>query len=374
MSQSGKSEEQSMEEILASIRSSVDAKASNSTANVLKPSEPPSRQDLSGQTLSADARHAPAAPMNQRSNGTRLSDALSQIAAGSNGSQTLPEPPPIAKPPASPATPALSSKQVDDLSDLYADGPSLKSVASDAGTHDSTSTLQADAADDAHTQSALGAQAQETAVPAPSANPIAALKVAPPREPNFDALKALEIGSPMEKPQAAPATGASSKPDGVLLPGLRDFAPSNPVTEMHAMAAAMSRKSSPLDNQAVNSSAATNSHAGLKPAGDAADKFGHVKSPVQSTTLSPSTETKRDLTRLEATISEGQTVSKPDADSAAANTAGAPTVSGARTLEDIVVDLLKPQLQTWLEANMPRIVERALRSEQIGKPDDGKSS
>ena len=34
-----------------------------------------------------------------------------------------------------------------------------------------------------------------------------------------------------------------------------------------------------------------------------------------------------------------------------------------KTLEDAVVDLLRPMLRNWLDENMPRIVEKALRIE-----------
>jgi hypothetical protein len=40
-----------------------------------------------------------------------------------------------------------------------------------------------------------------------------------------------------------------------------------------------------------------------------------------------------------------------------------PVVSGDRTMEDAVADLLRPLLKTWLAENMPKIVERALRRE-----------
>jgi cell pole-organizing protein PopZ len=40
-------------------------------------------------------------------------------------------------------------------------------------------------------------------------------------------------------------------------------------------------------------------------------------------------------------------------------------VSGeaGRTLEDTVAELLRPMLRQWLETNMPRIVEKALKTE-----------
>jgi cell pole-organizing protein PopZ len=34
-----------------------------------------------------------------------------------------------------------------------------------------------------------------------------------------------------------------------------------------------------------------------------------------------------------------------------------------RTLEDTVVDLLRPMVRDWLDDNMPRLVEKALRIE-----------
>jgi cell pole-organizing protein PopZ len=34
-----------------------------------------------------------------------------------------------------------------------------------------------------------------------------------------------------------------------------------------------------------------------------------------------------------------------------------------RTLEDTVAELLRPMLRQWLETNMPRIIEKALKTE-----------
>jgi cell pole-organizing protein PopZ len=45
----------------------------------------------------------------------------------------------------------------------------------------------------------------------------------------------------------------------------------------------------------------------------------------------------------------------------------APTV-GSRSLEDAVVDLLRPMLRSWIDANMPVMVEKALRAETAAKP------
>jgi uncharacterized protein len=40
-----------------------------------------------------------------------------------------------------------------------------------------------------------------------------------------------------------------------------------------------------------------------------------------------------------------------------------PPAASARTLEDAVVDLLRPMLRSWIDANMPVMVEKALRAE-----------
>lgn len=48
---------------------------------------------------------------------------------------------------------------------------------------------------------------------------------------------------------------------------------------------------------------------------------------------------------------------------AAPKPASAPAAAPARTMEDTVAELLRPMLRQWLDANMPRIVEKALRVE-----------
>ena len=41
----------------------------------------------------------------------------------------------------------------------------------------------------------------------------------------------------------------------------------------------------------------------------------------------------------------------------------APAVDGGQTLETLVRSMLEPMLQTWLDANMPEIVERLAQAE-----------
>jgi cell pole-organizing protein PopZ len=60
--------------------------------------------------------------------------------------------------------------------------------------------------------------------------------------------------------------------------------------------------------------------------------------------------------------SAGTTSTAAD-DAADESSASAPAIQAVRTLEDTVADLLRPMLRQWLSANMPRIVETALRVE-----------
>jgi len=54
---------------------------------------------------------------------------------------------------------------------------------------------------------------------------------------------------------------------------------------------------------------------------------------------------------------------RPPRTNGAADVAPAVAPGGVRTLEDTVVDLLRPMLRQWLDENMPRMVEKALRIE-----------
>lgn len=48
--------------------------------------------------------------------------------------------------------------------------------------------------------------------------------------------------------------------------------------------------------------------------------------------------------------------------------------AAVRTLEDTVAELLRPMLRDWLDANMPRIVEKALKDELASREDGAKPS
>jgi cell pole-organizing protein PopZ len=43
--------------------------------------------------------------------------------------------------------------------------------------------------------------------------------------------------------------------------------------------------------------------------------------------------------------------------------AGTPIGNGSRTIEDLVRELLRPMLRTWLDEHLPGMVERMVRAE-----------
>jgi cell pole-organizing protein PopZ len=43
--------------------------------------------------------------------------------------------------------------------------------------------------------------------------------------------------------------------------------------------------------------------------------------------------------------------------------ASPPPIGGVRTLDDTIIELLRPMIRQWLDDNMPRMVEKALRVE-----------
>jgi cell pole-organizing protein PopZ len=76
--------------------------------------------------------------------------------------------------------------------------------------------------------------------------------------------------------------------------------------------------------------------------------------------------------KVAATMPAQPVLSRPLGAARAGATPGEPT----RTLEDMVAELLRPMLRQWLDTNMPRIVEKALRVEvaDSAKPAKGSTS
>lgn len=70
-------------------------------------------------------------------------------------------------------------------------------------------------------------------------------------------------------------------------------------------------------------------------------------------------------------LAAGLAASNATASAAPSPASAATSQSGPnapRSLEDSVADMIKPMLQKWIDDNMPRIIEKALRNETGGKP------
>ena len=52
--------------------------------------------------------------------------------------------------------------------------------------------------------------------------------------------------------------------------------------------------------------------------------------------------------------------------------ADGPRLSGGRSLEELVRELLRPMLQRWLDENLPGLVERAVRAEIARQSEEGR--
>ena len=66
---------------------------------------------------------------------------------------------------------------------------------------------------------------------------------------------------------------------------------------------------------------------------------------------------------LRATISFYQPRPAPQSNSAFNTLAHTVLVQNARTLEDLVREMLRPMLKSWLDDNLPNMVERLVRAE-----------
>ena len=82
-----------------------------------------------------------------------------------------------------------------------------------------------------------------------------------------------------------------------------------------------------------------------------------VPPPIQTPPIQPQPVPSMDMTAL---ISDQTGAAVQNAFGALANTV---LSNNARTLEDLVKEMLKPMLKTWLDDNLPAMVERLVRAE-----------
>lgn len=142
---------------------------------------------------------------------------------------------------------------------------------------------------------------------------------------------------------ARPLGASSSSPSGAVATGAKP-----PLDSLRATPSPAS------GGEAVSNtaSASTGSGAGSSP----------TASPVSTGGTLPATPPSQPPLVKEPTIKATVTGQAAPAASKPVASATAAT-DGARTLEDTVVELLRPMLRQWLDANLPRIVEKAVRVE-----------
>lgn len=391
MSHSDNSREQSMEEILASIRNTVSSdgvrKVLNSSGAAVAP--PPSPQN---------SPRPPANPVPHR-----LSEALSRVSSDdaapltSNASST---------PPATPfgtASPSLD-KDLDDLFEEPATATSMPPEAAQfpgreakdqlnsghGGGHPATAPEAAPNAQGVST--ALPLAPPSTANATPDTSPSSGAHI----EPRLT--KSLSFGARMAAgavPHAmtAPQTHLSPSPSqsGIeagenLGGGEIPQAPTEPASQQQQSAAAQptTEVESSLDALAANLGKMSAQAQTLSPAPHADDGNEQIEQMASALPDTSDLGAENRAPTAESETGDGQAdtadeqplvshaVSQADSHAptgTAAAQSDRPAKPDGRTLEDVVVEILRPQLQTWLEANMPRIVERALRAEALGKKD-----
>ena len=154
---------------------------------------------------------------------------------------------------------------------------------------------------------------------------------------------------------AAPATGRSAQEGSVAPVGAMFGTPSEPTSRPESEAApAQVAASCPSRPDVGEPPACAAVAAASVPVSTAAPA---VDNGDTATTIAASTA----LNALAQGLAASTAV--PALEESVAAPVNQPVTPAVRTLEDTVADLLRPMLRQWLDANMPRIVEKALRVE-----------
>jgi cell pole-organizing protein PopZ len=157
------------------------------------------------------------------------------------------------------------------------------------------------------------------------------------------------------EPPAGPATGRSAQEVGAAPMGAMLGTPSDPASrgEGEGTPAGVAETNS-LEADVCKPAAYAAVAAASMPVSTAAPALDNVDT---ATTVAASTA----LNALAQGLAASTAV--PALEESVAAPVTQPVTPAVRTLEDTVTDLLRPMLRQWLDANMPRIVEKALRVE-----------
>ncbi|MEL6372753.1 MAG: DUF2497 domain-containing protein [Pseudomonadota bacterium] len=263
---------------------------------------------------------------------TDTSDALSVAPAGLNGSEALDGP--------SLAEPTVAAEAHSAEEPTHGLTSSLRALTE-------ASTFSASTPGDANAMAALGApvSADEKAAPGPT---VIASTAANDETTMPFAAEPATLASVAQSANAAFGAGRAAIGHEPQVDALGP-APASDLGDFNAEDAAIGDS----DHEGAASAAAEPADA---PASTAPAQ--EPQAPTQAEAPAPAIDATPDASRALAPTNVGQEVLAPDAP-------GGPRLPepASRSLEDAVAELLRPMLREWLDANMPRIVEKALRVE-----------
>ncbi|MBR0871312.1 DUF2497 domain-containing protein [Bradyrhizobium tropiciagri] len=219
--------------------------------------------------------------------------------------------------------------------------------------------------------------ADDEAKPAAAEKPVAAAPaVAPPKvEPPPQPKPAMKSSPPAPTPPAAKAAAPAPKPASAAPAA----APSNSQDDIDSLLASLDEATQPsevrppqpdgdvfelTDDMAVPQPAAASpaqpSFRKVEPQDDVefTDPSGRVRAPVQDDVREPPPPL--DAAAIQPIISGTTMRAVESAFNSLANTV---LSNNARTLEDLVKEMLRPMLKNWLDDNLPGLVERIVKAE-----------
>ncbi|HXF53295.1 MAG TPA: DUF2497 domain-containing protein [Hyphomicrobiaceae bacterium] len=314
MQRSPKATEQSLDEILASIRKIIAEDPANATpppppAPPRSPGPPP----VGGSSPSMPLQRSQPESGSERRKTTDLEADLADLLGS------------ITPRPGTNAPPAQAAAE--------AKGPSVAPARSNGNALASTAPQRHRPLMEVLNRArAERAQQVEGVVP-PPALPVQTVRAAPPPS------APVERDAPSGRPPSTPAPASSveprqAEPGKEAEPGTADAAAPVNATEVRAGASEPASANAPAPPDAVAAAAAAVAR------------------------------------KVAATMPSAPVTARPFMAARSAQASG----EGGRTLEETVADLLRPMLRQWLDANMPRIVEKALKTELAERGNTAKGS
>ena len=187
-----------------------------------------------------------------------------------------------------------------------------------------------------------------------------------PRPASRGAAPSSRVAAAPDEPEPSPSAMEAEEEDladaGLQDPDILDLTES--------MAAPAAAGGAPMPQPASSAMVESFPHSGDAESEAAAFDVSDVEGPRFEAEASPSSEPDRTDEQARVGVpgvsERGQLLSNATAaavDSAFNALAQTVLVNNARTLEDLVREMMRPMLKTWLDDNLPRLVERLVRAE-----------